>query len=196
MLKPSKSPLHRYLRPSGFKPHYPACPALLSHRSRRKPRGTCGVTLPYVSRTRSSIAQYIKRDLDGRRTAGESQPGTVNKTEKTVCYLQKWCRLFENSAPSCFNSFLLIFGSKSRQAPCGLYTTRIMASSANSNPVVRINLSGLSAGGKNGVKLTEQPSTSCCLCIKLKSALTKHFTVAPNKPKDLTCSHSAILISF
>lgn len=57
-------------------------------------RDMCGLTLPYVSRTRSSIAQYIKQDNDGRRTAGESQPGIVNKTVKTVFYLQKWCRLF------------------------------------------------------------------------------------------------------
>lgn len=57
-------------------------------------REMCGMTLPYVSRTRSSIAQYIKQDNDGRRTAGESQPGIVNKTVKTVFYLQKWCRLF------------------------------------------------------------------------------------------------------
>lgn len=39
-------------------------------------------------------AQYIKQDNDGRRTAGESQPGIVNKTDKTVFYLQKLCRLF------------------------------------------------------------------------------------------------------
>lgn len=59
-----------------------------------KSRDMCDMTLPYVSRTRSSIAQYIKQDNDGRRTAGESQPGIVNKTAKTVFYLQKWCRLF------------------------------------------------------------------------------------------------------
>ncbi|XP_062293643.1 transcription initiation factor IIA subunit 1 isoform X2 [Scomber scombrus] len=41
------------------------------------------MTLPYVSRTRSSIAQYIKQDNDGRRTAGESQPG-IPKLYKSV----------------------------------------------------------------------------------------------------------------
>lgn len=45
-----------------------------------KSRAMCDLTLPYVSRTRSFFAQYIKQDNDGRRTAGESQPGIVNKT--------------------------------------------------------------------------------------------------------------------
>lgn len=33
-----------------------------------------GLTQPYVSRIRSSIAQYIKEDNDGERTAGTVQP--------------------------------------------------------------------------------------------------------------------------
>lgn len=73
-----------------------------------KSRDKCSLTLPYVSRTRSSIAQYIKRDNDGRSTAGELQPGTVNKTARTVFYLQKWCRLSKSTVPSCFKS---LFGN-------------------------------------------------------------------------------------
>lgn len=56
---------------------------------RTKSRGMYGLTLPYVSRTRSTIAQYIKQNNDERKTAGYSQPGTVNKTAETVFYLQK-----------------------------------------------------------------------------------------------------------
>lgn len=42
-----------------------------------------------ISRTRSSNALYIKQNNDGRRTAGFSQPGIVNKTIESEFYLQK-----------------------------------------------------------------------------------------------------------
>ena len=59
-----------------------------------KSRGIRRLSLPYVSRTRSTIAQYIKQNNGGRRTTGYSQPGIVNKTAERLFYLQKWGRLF------------------------------------------------------------------------------------------------------
>lgn len=72
------------------------------------------MTLPYVSRTRSAIAQYIKQDNDGRRTAGNLQPGIVNKTVDSVLFTKSDAGCFKTSLPVILSRFYIIFGFISR----------------------------------------------------------------------------------